>query len=44
MWVIGNGGFAVEYTRVLRLRFFHRVGLLVPLLRFHRWAVGGRAA
>jgi hypothetical protein len=43
MWVMGNRSRDVEYTSVLRLRFFHRVGLLVPLLRFHRWAVGGHS-
>jgi hypothetical protein len=41
--VIKNLVSGVAHTRVLRLRFFHRVGLLVPLLRFHRWAVGGHA-
>jgi hypothetical protein len=25
---------------MLRLRVMHRLGLLVPLLRFHRWAEG----
>jgi hypothetical protein len=24
--------------RMLRLRLFQRLGLLTPLLRFHRWA------
>ena len=25
---------------MLRLRLMHRLGLLGPLLRFHRWAAG----
>jgi hypothetical protein len=29
---------ARKETEMLRLRFFHRIGLLVPLLRFYRWA------
>jgi hypothetical protein len=36
--------FGVEHLRMLRLRFFHRMGLLAPLLRFRRWAAGGHPA